>query len=154
MVIGVGNSMRRDDGAGIAVVERARPLLPPGVEVCTLGGETTSLLDAWEGAGLTVVVDAVRWGRPPASGVTRIDVTAAPDAVSGFGATASSHGLGVGEAVALGRVLDRLPARLVLLLISLEDEGHGEGLSAAVEGYAGEAVALLLAEVRAATGGS
>jgi hypothetical protein len=60
----------------------------------------------------------------------------------------------VGEAVALGRVLDRLPARLVLLLISLEDEGHGEGLSAAVEGYAGEAVALLLAEVRAATGGS
>jgi len=68
VVIGVGNSMRRDDGAGIAVVERARPLLPPGVEVRTLGGETTSLLDAWEGAGLAVVVDAVRWGRRPASG--------------------------------------------------------------------------------------
>ena len=152
VVIGVGNSMRRDDGAGIAVVERARPRLPAGVAVHTLGGETTSLLDAWEGADLAVVVDAVRWGRPPPSGVTRIDVTAEPDAVTGFGATASSHGLGVGEAVALGRVLDRLPGRLVLLLISLEEEGHGEGLSPAVEGYVGEAVALLLVEVGASAG--
>jgi len=150
VVIGVGNSMRRDDGAGIAVAERARPLLPPDVEVRTLSGETTSLLDAWEGAGLAVVVDAVRWEQPPAAGITWIDVTAEPDAVSGFPATASSHGLGVGEAVALGRVLDRLPARLVLLLISLVEEGHGEGLSPAVEGYVEKAVGLLAAEVAAA----
>ena len=152
VVIGVGNSMRRDDGAGIAVVERARPLLPDAVEVLTLGGETTSLLDAWEGAELAVVVDAVRWEHPPASGVGRIDVISEPDAVTGFGATASSHGFGVAEAVALGRVLDRLPARLVLLLVSLVEEGHGEGLSPAVEGRVGEAVRLLLAEVGVATG--
>ena len=149
VVIGVGNEMRRDDGAGIAVVERARPLLPPGVEVRTLGGEATSLLDAWAGADLAVVVDAVRWDRPPEGGVTRLEVTSAPDAVSGFEAGTSSHGLGVAEAVALGRALDRLPPRLVLLLISLEEEGHGEGLSPAVEGHLDDAVALLVAEVRA-----
>jgi hydrogenase maturation protease len=147
VVIGVGNAMRRDDGAGIAAVERARPLLPAGVEVRTLGGETTALLDSWEGADLAVVLDAVRWEHPPASGVTRIDVTREPDALTGFGAAASSHGLGVAEAVALGLVLDRLPRRLVLLLVSLVEEGHGEGLSPAVEGYVGEAVALLVAEV-------
>jgi hydrogenase maturation protease len=149
VVIGVGNEMRRDDGAGIAVVERARPLLPPGVEVRTLGGEATSLLDAWAGADLAVVVDAVRWDRPPGSGVTRIEVTSAPDAVSGFEAGTSSHGLGVAEAVALGRALDRLPRRLVLLLIALAEEGQGEGLSPSVEGHVDEAVALLVAEVRA-----
>jgi hydrogenase maturation protease len=147
VVIGVGNAMRRDDGAGIAAVERARPLLPPGVEVLTLGGEATSLLEAWAGADLAVVVDAVRWDHPPAGGVTRIDVTAEPDAVTGFGGGASSHGLGVAEAVALGRVLDRLPRHLVLLLIALVEEGHGEGLSPAMEGYAGEAVRQLVAEV-------
>ncbi|MGP8160796.1 MAG: hydrogenase maturation protease [Candidatus Dormibacteria bacterium] len=147
VVIGVGNVMRRDDGAGIAAVERARPLLPAGVEVRTLRGEATALLDAWEGAGLAVVVDAVRWEHPPVSGVTRIDVISDPDALTGFGAAASSHGLGVAEAIALGRVLDRLPSRLVLLLITLTEEGHGEGLSPAVEGSVGEAVALMVAEV-------
>jgi hydrogenase maturation protease len=148
VVIGVGNEMRRDDGAGIAVVERARPLLPPDVEVRTLGGEATALLDAWAGADLAVVVDAVRWAHSPATGVTRIDVTSAPDAVSGFEAGTSSHGLGVAAALALGRALERLPPRLILLLIALAEEGHGEGLSPTVEQHVDDAVALLLAEVQ------
>ena len=88
MVIGVGNEMRRDDGAGIAVVERARPLLPPDVEVRTLGGEATALLDAWEGADLAVVVDAVRWDHSPEAGVTRIDVTNQPGSEGDWGAGA------------------------------------------------------------------
>jgi Ni,Fe-hydrogenase maturation factor len=55
----------------------------------------------------------------------------------------------VSEAVALGRALDRLPLRLVLLLISLEEEGHGEGLSPAVDRHVDDAVALLVVEVGA-----
>ncbi len=149
VVIGVGNSMRRDDGAGIAVVERARPLLPPGVEVRTLSGEATALLDAWAGVDLALVVDAVRWDRPPLDGVTRIDAISQPQIVGGWGAAASSHGLGVAEAVALGRTLDRLPPRLILLLIALVEEGQGEGLSPTVEGYVDAAVALLVTEMRA-----
>jgi hydrogenase maturation protease len=152
VVIGVGNSMRRDDGAGIAVVERARPLLPPGVEVRTLGGEATSLLDAWAGADLAVVVDAVRWDRPPGSRVTRIDAIREPGGLTGWGAGTSSHGLGVAEAITLGRALDRLPPRLILLLIALAEEGQGAGLSPTVEGYVDEAVALLVAEVLAPSG--
>jgi hydrogenase maturation protease len=147
VVIGVGNSMRRDDGAGIAVVERARPLLPPDVEVRTLGGEATALLDAWEGADLAVVVDAVRWDHSPEAGVTRIDVTNQPGSEGDWGAGASSHGLGLAEAVALGRVLDRLPLRLILLLITLAEEGQGAGLSPIVEGYMDDAVTLLRTEV-------
>ena len=152
VVIGVGNEMRRDDGAGIAVVERARPLLPPGVEVRTLGGEATALFDAWEGADLAVVVDAVRWDHSPEAGVTRIDVTNQPDSVGDWGAGASSHGLGLAEAVALGRALDRLPLRLILLLIAIAEEGQGAGLSPTVEGYVDDAVALMVAEVLAPSG--
>jgi hydrogenase maturation protease len=151
VVIGVGNSMRRDDGAGIAVVERARPLLPPGVEVRTLSGEATALLDAWADADLAVVVDAVRWDGPPLDGVTRIDAISQPQSVGGWGAAASSHGLGVAEAVALGRALDRLPSRLILLLIAIDEEGQGAGLSPAVEGYVDGAVAQLVAEMGASS---
>jgi hydrogenase maturation protease len=148
VVIGVGNSMRRDDGAGIVVVERARPLLPRGVVVRTLSGEATGLLDAWAGADLAVVVDAVRWDHPPATGVIRIDAIAQSEALAGWasGGT-SSHGLGVAEAVALGRALDRLPPRLVLLLVTLAEEGHGAGLSPAVERHVDDAVEQVVAEV-------
>jgi hydrogenase maturation protease len=144
--------MRRDDGAGVAVVERARPLLPPGVVVHIRSGEATALLDAWAWADLAVVVDAARWAQPPESGVTRIDAIDQPDALAGFGSRASSHGLGVAEAVALGRVLDRLPPRLVLLLVALSDDGHGGGLSPAAEQRIEDAVAALVAEVHAVPG--
>ncbi len=150
VVIGVGNPMRRDDGAGIAVVERARALLRPTVEIQTLSGEATSLLDAWDGADLAVVVDAVRCDNPPASGVVRIDVTNEPQAVPRWSGGASSHGLGVAEAIALARSLDRLPPHLVLLLVALADEGQGAGLSPIVEERCDAAVGLLVDEVRSA----
>ena len=60
VVIGVGNEFRRDDGAGPAVVARLRDLAPPGVRLVITDGEPTRLIDAWAGAALAVVVDAVR----------------------------------------------------------------------------------------------
>ena len=57
MVIGVGNEFRRDDGAGPAVVAKLRDPAPPGVELVTIDGEPTRLIEAWTGAALAVVVD-------------------------------------------------------------------------------------------------
>ena len=66
VVIGVGNEFRRDDGAGPAVVARLRDLAPPGVRLVITDGEPTRLIDAWAGAALAVVVDAVRARVAPA----------------------------------------------------------------------------------------
>ena len=60
VVIGVGNEFRRDDGAGPAVVARLRDLAPPGVRLVVTDGEPARLVEAWTGAALAVVVDAVR----------------------------------------------------------------------------------------------
>jgi hydrogenase maturation protease len=67
VVIGVGNEFRRDGGAGHAVVAKLRDLGPPGVELVTMDGEPTRLIEAWTGAALAVVVDAVR-AEPPQPG--------------------------------------------------------------------------------------
>ena len=67
MVIGVGNEYRRDDGAGLAVVTSLRDRVPPGVELVLTDGEPTRLIEAWTGAALAVVVDAVR-ADPPRPG--------------------------------------------------------------------------------------
>jgi hydrogenase maturation protease len=64
VVIGVGNEFRRDDGAGPAVIARLRGLVPPGVDLVVTDGEPTRLIEAWTGAALAVVVDAVR-AQPP-----------------------------------------------------------------------------------------
>ena len=67
VVIGVGNEYRRDDGAGLAVVTSLRDRVPPGVELVLTDGEPTRLIEAWTGAALAVVVDAVR-ADPPRPG--------------------------------------------------------------------------------------
>ena len=108
LVLCCGNPDRGDDAAGPLVAHRLREL---GVECRELSGEGLSLMEAWQGAGEIVLVDAVVTGRP-AGAVTVWDALAAPLASRPL--PGSSHALGLAEAVALGRVLGRLPRRLTL----------------------------------------
>lgn len=136
-MIAVGNPLRRDDGAGAAVLERLRGRLPSDVELVAAGGEPSDLLDAWDGAASAVVVDAVRTGAAPGS-LHRFDASLAP--LPARTGSASTHGLGLAEALELGRALGRLPARVVVVGIETGDDGQGGGLSepvaAAIEGAA------------------
>lgn len=138
-VIGVGNDFRRDDAAGLEVARRVRAAAPAGVRVLEHDGEPAGLLDAWDGADVAYVVDAVRGTDGPGA-VHRIEVGDAP--LRHRQDRDSTHALSLGEAVALGRVLDRLPARLVLLGVEGGDFTAGEGLgpevAAAVEAVAAE----------------
>jgi hydrogenase maturation protease len=111
LLLGLGNPVRGDDVAGLLVARSVRRRRPGGVEVLELEGEPVDLIDAWEGAGLTLVADAVVSGGEPGQ-VHRIDAGAGPLPASLCGP--SSHALGLAEAVELGRALGRLPRRLIL----------------------------------------
>jgi hydrogenase maturation protease len=132
VVIGVGNEFRRDDGFGPAVVaELARrqagdPRLA-AVELRASDGEPTRLLDLWTGADLAVVVDAVRDGGDVPGRRYELTFDALTGAVEQR--AASSHRISMGSTVALGRVLDRLPGRLVMLAVSGREFGFGAGLT-------------------------
>ncbi|MFE9028394.1 hydrogenase maturation protease [Streptomyces iakyrus] len=148
-VIGVGNEFRRDDGVGWAVAallrDRAesRPL-PPGTAVATCDGDPVRLIELWEGAGLAVVVDAAH-AEPGHPGlVHRIELDA--ERLAQPPAT-SSHGLGLGEAVELARVLGRLPGRLVVYAVEGGDASLGAGLTPAVEGVVEPLVASVEEEI-------
>jgi hydrogenase maturation protease len=140
VVIGVGNEFRRDDGAGPAVVSRLRDRVPPGVELVITDGEPTRLIEAWTGTALTIVVDAVR-ARPPHPGQVHRFVVDRPG--TGLDRAASSHGLGLDEAISLATALDRMPARLIVHAIEAADLEHGTGLTPAVAA----AVALVASAV-------
>jgi len=102
----VGNSLRGDDAVGLAVLQLLEGTLPDGVRVIGCEGEPVALLDAWAGCELAIVVDATHSGAEPGT-VRRIPAheTRLPDEL----ARASTHVLGVGEAIELARALGRLP---------------------------------------------
>jgi hydrogenase maturation protease len=128
-VIGIGNPLRGDDAIGLLVARRVRELVDPEVEVMELEGEPARLIDAWHGAGLAVVVDALKSDAPEGA-VVRFDATAdpLPPSVS----ASSTHALGLGEAIEIARVLDRLPEHLVVFGIQGTRFQAGSDLSPAV----------------------
>ncbi|MDX3387212.1 hydrogenase maturation protease [Streptomyces niveiscabiei] len=137
-VIGVGNEFRHDDGVGWAVIARLRERagergrerpLPPGTTLATCDGDPGRLIGLWDGAALAVVVDAAHAHPGTPGRVHRLALDrgrlAPPSATS-------SHGLGLGEAVELARILDRLPEHLIVYAVEGADGSFGEGLSPAV----------------------
>ena len=130
VVIGVGNRFRRDDGFGPAVLDALAHTAPPDVWLYESDGEPSRLLDMWEGADLAVVVETVRRGEAPGSVIEL--ATEARIETAGDGGAGGSHSLGLADAVALGRVMDRLPHRLHVIGVEPSDLGQGPGLSDAV----------------------
>lgn len=148
VVIGVGNLYRRDDGIGQALVAAVGELQLPGVVLTVSDGEPSQLLDAWSGADLAVVVDAVLCD-PPEPG--RIHRTTLGSAAPGS-ATASTHGLGIPDAVRLAEALNRAPQRLVVFAVEAADIGFGLGLSPAVAASLPELTRAVHAELGAHRG--
>jgi len=146
VVIGIGNPFRNDDGIGPAVAAQVEEQHLPGVRVVISDGEPAGLLEAWSGTGLAVVVDAIH--RVPASPGSIHRLTASQ--LETGGTTASSHGLGVPDALRLGRVLGRLPRRVVIFAVEAADTGAGTELSQPVAAALAEVVAAVVAELRPA----
>ncbi len=126
LVIGIGNSYRSDDGVGPAVVALLRTMQLPGVRMLDCDGDCSPLLDAWQGADDVVLIDAVSSSAPSGT-IYRLDLLAQelPRDLS----FQSTHAFGVAEALALGRVLNQLPASLMLYAIEGKCFATGTGLS-------------------------
>lgn len=155
LIIGIGNEFRQDDGAGIRVARRLRPLVLAGVTVLERSGEGTGLMADWDGAGVVMVVDAVSSGDAPGT-IHRFEVSGqGAGEASGAGARppsrifrGTSHQIGLGEAIELSAALGTLPSRLVIYGIEGRAFGEGTDLTPEVARAVDEAVARITAEVR------
>jgi hydrogenase maturation protease len=145
VVIGVGNEFRRDDGAGPAVVASLRDRVPPGVDLVVTDGEPTRLIEAWTGAALAVVIDAVR-AHPPRPGRVHRFVVDRP--MGGTSRTASSHGFGLDDAVSLALALDRMPGRLIVHAIEAADLTQGTALTPLVAAAISDVASAVLGDIR------
>jgi hydrogenase maturation protease len=118
-VIGIG-SPHGDDQAGWLAIEALQARLPEaqspacGLTICKLDRPGIALLDALQGCDRAVLVDALQGGAAPGSllRLTRHDLQTCA-------APASSHGIGVVEALALGEALHRLPPAVRMIGIAI-----------------------------------
>jgi hydrogenase maturation protease len=133
LLIAIGNSLRRDDGAGHRVVELLAP--PPEVVVRRVFQLTPELAEELAGAGGVIFIDA-------SVAVSQVTIEPVPEDA---GASPLSHSLAPGEVVALARALYGFAGRAWLCHVPGVDFRDGEGLSPAAEANARTAAAQLRA---------
>lgn len=130
LVLGLGNVLCGDDGAGVVAVHRLQREwhVPEGVEVLDGGTLGLSLLAHLEGARRVILVDAIRADAPPGSFVRLSGEEVAPAARERL----SPHQIGVADLLDSLELLDSMPEEMVLLGVVPQTIELGLGLSPGV----------------------
>ena len=120
-VIGIGQDMRGDDGAGLEAVrlwQRTHPdeVGSAGIRLRLITVPGLELGDALDGVEAAVVVDATRGIAEPGA-VRSCDLSELERSAAGLG---SMHGWGLPEELRLGKLLGQFPPDLVVRLIGIE----------------------------------
>ncbi|MFZ0717416.1 hydrogenase maturation protease [Mycobacterium sp.] len=144
VVVGLGNSYRRDDGVGVAAAAAIDDLALPHVRVVTSVVDSLSLLEAWSDAELAVVIDAAVVTPSTPGRVRRYTAGDVVDSVEEL----SSHSVDVGRTRALGQVLGRVPDALVLFTIEVADTDHGTVLTPQVAAAVPKVVGMAVTEIK------
>jgi hydrogenase maturation protease len=130
IVIGYGNTLRRDDGVGVRVAELlAADARLAGADILAVHQLTPELAADIGGASLVVFVDADSSVTLGAVQVRRLTLDAGTAAEPG----SSSHRVGILELLGLARELTGRAPEAVVIAVGIADLEVGEGLSPEVE---------------------
>ena len=147
LVIGIGNELRGDDGAGIEVARRLRGLAAEaGIDVRAQQGEPAGLIDAWSGRKAVLVVDTMRSGAELGT-ICRFDASCEPLPAQLRGSP-STHALSLAEAIELARALEQLPPRVVVFAIEGQRFETGAALSDEVQAVIPKVAGMVLDAAR------
>jgi hydrogenase maturation protease len=148
-VIGIGQSLRGDDGIGPATIRQWSLDFPatasnPRVKTILLETPGLDLLDCFEGSDSVILVDAICTGRP--AGTIQVIMSLPESGLSAAEKTA--HGFGVAESISVARKTGMpLPERLILIGIEGRRYDLGSGLSDPVRAAIPDAAARIQEKV-------
>jgi hydrogenase maturation protease len=147
LILGLGNVLLRDDGAGPAALAALLDAYEVPEDVSVLDGGTLGLglLPYLEDAAHVVLVDAVNADAPPGT-LVRLEREAVGPAVA---TRLSPHQIGVADLLDGARWRNRYPAHIVLLGIVPESLDLEVGLSPRVAATLPRLVEAVLEEARA-----
>lgn len=133
VVLGIGNVLLADDGAGIRAAEQLSRRLAGRADVQVLDGGTLSftLLEYFGCAEELIVIDAARLGAAP--GAVQSFESEAMDAFLADSARQRSvHEVGLLDLLSMARLREALPGRRALICIQAAEVGWGLELTPAV----------------------
>lgn len=132
LVLGIGNVLLRDEGAGVHAVRQLASRLPPREDITLVDGGTLSffLADAIENASQLIVIDAAQLNAEP--GATRIFLGAEMDAFVGGNRRCSVHEVCLIDLMAIALLTDKLPEKRALIGIQPHQIDWGETPSSPV----------------------
>lgn len=131
LVIGIGNSLMGDDGAGIHVISRlAGVSLPDDVEMIDGGTLSFTLLERVENAARLIIVDAAALDAEP--GTVQVFHESAMDEFLNSRSRPSVHEVNLLDVLTAARLRGRMPARYSLVGIQPEFIGWSSEPSARV----------------------
>lgn len=132
LVLGIGNSLLTDDGAGVQAIAqlRAAPADAP-MELVDGGTLNFTLLQYLEDNQAVIVIDAAELDAAP--GTVRVFEGEEMDRVVAGGRRNSVHEAGLADIFGIARLRDCLPERRALITVQPAHVGWGESLSPAVQ---------------------
>lgn len=144
VVVGVGNTIRADDGAGIHALKRLQndSRLPDGVTLIDGGTYGIELLAHLYDSSHLLLLDAVDVGEPAG---TLVHMT--QDQLTGLPGGGSVHQLGVADLLATLPLVSETPREIVLLGVQPLSTDWGTELSAPVERALGEMVEMAVEQL-------
>jgi len=147
MVMGIGNLLLKDDGAGIHALRVLQQTVcpPAGVDVELVDAATCPDLSVYMDGSVDklIIIDAVR-----ASGNPGAVYRFTPDVLESEGNDfASVHNLTVRESLGLMRIAGTLPAEIVIIGVEPADMAWGITLSPEVAAKIPEIVSAVLREI-------
>ncbi len=151
LLVGLGNPDRGDDGIGPMVVRSLAGRLPGDVATELVSGDVLGLLAKWTGFDALVCVDAAAPMSEPGR-IHRLDLATAE--LPRDACVTSSHGFGLAEAVALGRLLKTAPPDIVVFAVEGKQFVGGEPITPEVAAAARAAAERVAAEVERLRNGS
>ena len=126
LVAGIGNELRGDDDAGLAVARLLRPALSAEVTVVEVNDNATSLMDHLAGHDVAIIIDAAQSASPPGT-IHRYDASENPLPESQ--SRQSTHGITLGSILELARLQGELPNKVLVFGIEGKQFAHGADMS-------------------------
>ena len=129
VVIALGNRYRGDDGVAHFVVETLRQR-QAACRVIANQDDSMALLNAWGSSRMAIIIDAAELRTQPGA-IHRLDLNSQP--IPHDLARCSSHGLGLSEALELGKIMNQLPQTLLIYAIEASQFDNGTELTPKVQ---------------------
>ncbi|MEW6164863.1 MAG: HyaD/HybD family hydrogenase maturation endopeptidase [Pseudomonadota bacterium] len=113
VVLGVGNTIRADEGVGVRVVEALERdyVLPSGVSAIDAGTSSMEMLEDLSHLDFLLIVDAITAGKPPGTLVK----LAGDEVPVFFRRNLSPHGIGLSDVLAALEFMGAEPKETVIL---------------------------------------